>query len=199
MKKSNWIAMALAAAISISQSASALAAQTTLEIYNASNNPVKVYLTLDPASPPNPGYIQTVQNLPWRHAVNMTTVTTLQGWFKLRNGDTASLTTSPGQAIAGKFTFVDAPASGITEAKFKLNNNTPAFGSDDKENAAINTTPGVNARMRYDLNPAWPSTIQPVSGFENTKNGVVSPVASVERPATTSGGTVKLTFLKSTN
>lgn len=172
----------------------ARAAETVLEIYNASNNPVKVFLTLNPAPSPNPGYVQNVQGLPWRHPVTMNTINTLQGWFKLRNGDTARLELPQGQALNAKVTFDQAPAANVTVGNIRLNNTSPAFAPDQNETAGIDITGGVNSKIQFDLTPAWGAGS--ISQFWNTKTEV-NPVAGVAR--VTSGGIAKVSFLRFLN
>ncbi|MDZ4836604.1 MAG: hypothetical protein SGJ27_22735 [Candidatus Melainabacteria bacterium] len=153
--------------------------QTTLDIYNGSNNPVKVFLTLNNYTGNNPGFVQSVANLPWRHKVNMKVINQFQGSFNLRNGDTASLTMPAGQAIAGNIVFGSAPNNCRTQqnpngqnlGEFTLNNNTAAFFNNNppysQEAIDISCVNGVNSKMQFDMTQSNGSGNWGTAGFNN--------------------------------
>ncbi len=160
---------ALAAAAIVTTLAPALAQavqQTSLEIANRSNVDCTVWFTLNNyGGISNPGFVQSVVGLPWRHPVNMKQVpgNQFQGSFKLRAGDNAILTTPPGTGIAGNVAFNNPPnncrgpntPNGQNLGEFTLNNNTPTFFNNvppfTQEAVDISCVNGVDVKMAMEL------------------------------------------------
>ncbi len=119
-------ALALASTIVLSSFSPAMAqgkGQTTLRIYNGSNNTVTAYMQI--VSPdqqsPNPGYLTSVQQVPFKPPVNLCydgpvkpvgTIPTNQvdqGHFDLAPGKLTTITLPVGNAMSGNISFGAAP------------------------------------------------------------------------------------------
>ncbi len=159
--------------------------QTILKIYNASNNPVTVWLTLGAYPnfyPSNPGFVQNVTALNnlFKPPVNFTGGG-LQGSFVLGAGKLTALTLPVGQAISGNFCFGTLPPTNCTTptnpngqnlAEFTLNTNTPAYVhppqiTQAQEAIDISCVNGVNAKIAMDLYQAAGSGNWATTGFGN--------------------------------
>jgi hypothetical protein len=178
--------------------------QTTLKIYNASNNDVQVFVKLNPSSLPNPGFVQDVKLIPFKPATVVTSTQPLQGYFNLGAGKMVSIQTALGTSLSGTFSFGKLPGPGVTLLPVTVNNNTPAFrvGSLGRveEYVGINTVPGTNGKFKFEfyttISGSWFSGSTYVTSFQNKADGTVVPVKNASRGANSSGGTVLLTFLR---
>lgn len=158
--------------------------QTTLKVYNASNNPVTVWLTLNGYGGSNPGFYSNVSSIPFKPQTTINAVNPLQGSFTLGAGKMVSVTPPVGTGIAGNFSFGNAPnncrtpadPNGQNLAEFTLDNNTPAFSPAYTQEAIdISCVNGVNAKLQFDLTKtsgagSWQTAGQSnVTTFANTK------------------------------
>ena len=121
--------------------------QSTLKITNRSGTDVKVYLTLGAV----PGCVQDVKAVPFV----TDPVNTLQGWFMLAKGASATYTPPQGQGTSGNFAFGSPPLNcptteyrnGINLAEFMLNNSFQGSGA--QETIDISCVAGANALIAF--------------------------------------------------
>ncbi len=150
-----------------------MTSQTAFVVKNATNNAVKVYLTLGATA----GCVKTVADVSF--VTNHTPKNPLQGWFSLPANSEVTYTSPSGVGFDGNFSFGSAPTnnptdeylSGVNLAEFIVNNSfqpgTP------QETIDISAVYGVNAHLRFSMSgggtwnagPLYPN----VSAFENGK------------------------------
>jgi hypothetical protein len=142
---------------------------TILELENASNETVQVYLTLGAT----PGCVRNVADIPFVTNV----VHALQGWFELAPGGAVSYVTPQSLGLNGNFAFgappincpTEAFPNGVNLAEFILNNGYQGTGA--QETIDISAVAGVNAKLEFSMKGggAWNAgpTVPLVTQFEN--------------------------------
>jgi len=143
--------------------------QTVLELTNATDQDVQVYITLDAT----PGCIQNVADLTFvTNSVN-----NLQGWFTLAPNGLVSYIPPEGVGVNGNFAFgtlpincpTDAFPNGVNLAEFILNNSFQGLGA--QETIDISAVAGVNCYIQFSMSGggAWNAgaTEPNVTEFEN--------------------------------
>lgn len=193
--RNSVLALAAAALLPLSPAlAQGSGGQTTVKVYNSSNNSVQVWLTLGAYSTGNypsgnPGFIQNVSSVNFNPPVGISPTGPLQGSFNLGAGKMTSITMPVGTSMSGNFCFGTPPnicpapqfPNGMNLAEFTVNTNTPAYVNaqvpNPQEALDISCVNGVNAKIKYDLYAAagsgsWSTTNNPnVTTFANKPFG----------------------------
>lgn len=150
-----------------------MSAQTTIIVYNRTQGPVTAWLTLGAT----PGCVASVDDVTFV----TTPVSTLQGWFVLKGGESVSYTSPPSVGFNGNITFgtppMNCPTSeypdGVNIAEFIVNNGFQ--GSTAQETIDISAVSGVNALIGFQMTGggAWSasSAYPNVTSFSNNAIG----------------------------